>query len=89
MAQDAGETIRWVRRPLVLAAGIALVLALSLLAGRVARTRAAVELADSAAASLATTTKPAARQRASRSSSSSFTTTTPSGPSTLSTRRDR
>lgn len=52
MAGDARETIRWRRRPLLLALGIAVVLALSLLAGRVARTRAAVELAESAAAAL-------------------------------------
>ena len=40
-------------------------------------------------ASVTWTTSPLSRQRASRSSSSTLTTTTPSGPSTLSTRRER
>ncbi|HVL20444.1 MAG TPA: ATP-binding protein [Amaricoccus sp.] len=50
MARHARETSRWPRRPLVLAVGLVLVIALSLLAGRVARTRAAVDLGERAAA---------------------------------------
>lgn len=49
MAREARRTIR---RPLALALGIALVVALSLLAGRVARTRTASDLAESATAAL-------------------------------------